>query len=127
MYKVQEPRRGRGQWAGRLLAGCILALGTSVAKADMTVLAEEPINLLGRITSSGHAAVYFDRLCADGYTHLRHCALGERGVVVSRYVGFGGNDWLAVDVLSYLYAVESPNDIPTGSPASSASLRLGWR
>lgn len=96
----------------RLLAiGCVW-IGATAARADVTVFAEEPINLLGRITSSGHAAVYLDRVCADRLTHLRLCRAGERGVVISRYTGIGGNDWLAVDVLAYLYAVDTPDAIP---------------
>ena len=43
---------------------------------------------------------------------LRPCAPGEQGVVISRYDGIGGHDWLAIPLIPYLYAVERPEDIP---------------
>lgn len=128
VHETSGTMKSHGGWARRLLAGCGLLLAASSARADMTVLAEKPINLLGRVTSSGHAAVYLDHVYADGYTHLRHCVAGERGVVLSRYVGFGGYDWLAVDVLSYLYAVDTPEQIPSHATADEVTaLRARYR
>jgi hypothetical protein len=43
---------------------------------------------------------------------LRACAPGELGVVISRYDGVGGYDWLAIPLIPYLYAVDRPEDIP---------------
>jgi hypothetical protein len=43
---------------------------------------------------------------------LRSCAAGETGIVLSRYRGIGGYDWIAIPVIPYLYAVEKTEDIP---------------
>jgi hypothetical protein len=43
---------------------------------------------------------------------LRLCAPGETGIVLSRYRGIGGYDWIAIPRVPYLYAVEEPEDIP---------------
>ena len=39
-------------------------------------------------------------------------APGESGIVLSRYDGVGGYDWLAIPLVPYLYAVERPEDVP---------------
>lgn len=61
---------------------------------------------------TGHEALYFARICAVNPTRLRRCAPGELGVVISRYEGVGGYDWLAVPLLPYLYAVDNPQNVP---------------
>jgi hypothetical protein len=43
---------------------------------------------------------------------LRRCNPGEQGVVLSRYHHIEGHDWFAVPLIPYLYAVDSPSDIP---------------
>jgi hypothetical protein len=43
---------------------------------------------------------------------LRRCRAGESGVVISRYHSIAGHDWIAVPLIPYLYAVNSPEDIP---------------
>jgi hypothetical protein len=43
---------------------------------------------------------------------LRPCAPGETGIVLSRYDGVAGYDWVAIPLLPYLFAVDRPEDIP---------------
>jgi hypothetical protein len=43
---------------------------------------------------------------------LRPCSAGESGIVLSRYRGIGGYDWIAIPLIPYLYAVERREDIP---------------
>jgi len=53
---------------------------------------------------------------------LRHCAAGETGVVLSRYDGVGGYDWVAIPLIPYLYAVERPEDVPLFANAKMAAF-----
>jgi hypothetical protein len=43
---------------------------------------------------------------------LRRCQAGELGAVIARYQGIEGYDWVAIPLLPYLYAVETPSDVP---------------
>ena len=59
---------------------------------------------------------------------LRPCHDGEYGVVISRYHKIDGYDWLAIPLVPYLYAVDSPNDIPaTVDKEQVAALRDAYR
>lgn len=103
-------------WRGlirRLSAGLALVVGcAAMANASATLLLEEPYGKLGFFTATGHAAVYLSGICAETPVKLRPCAPGELGVVISRYDGVGGYDWVAVPLIPYLYAVERPEDAP---------------
>jgi len=103
---IQCMRRASG-----VLVGIVLAC-TSLAGASATLLLEEPYGRLGFFTATGHAAVYLSGVCADSPLVLRRCAPGETGVVLSRYDGVGGYDWVAIPLIPYLYAVERPEDVP---------------
>lgn len=81
-------------------------------RAQATLLLEEPYSYDGEFAGTGHAAVYLSRVCADTPTHLRRCDAGETGVVISRYHGIAGHDWIAVPLIPYLYAVQNADDIP---------------
>lgn len=96
-----------------LMALALLALGSTVARASTALLLEEPYDTFGHFNPTGHAAIYFDHICAESPTKLRHCAPGEAGVVVSRYHGVDGYDWVAIPLLPYLYAVDSLDDVPS--------------
>ncbi len=85
---------------------------TSLASASATLLLEEPYGKMGFFTATGHAAVYLSGVCADTPVVLRRCAPGETGIVLSRYDGVGGYDWVAIPLIPYLYAVERPEDVP---------------
>jgi hypothetical protein len=82
------------------------------ARADVTVLLEEPYSYDGAFASTGHTAVYLTRVCAASPTLLRRCKPGELGVVLSRYNRIAGYDWIAIPLIPYLYAVAKPEDIP---------------
>ncbi len=82
------------------------------AHADVAVLLEEPYSYDGAFAGTGHAAVYLTRVCAASPTVLRRCQPGEPGVVMSRYHRIAGYDWIAIPLYPYLYAVDSPADIP---------------
>jgi hypothetical protein len=94
----------------------------SLAGASATLLLEEPYGKLGFFTATGHAAVYLSGVCADSPLILRPCAPGETGVVISRYDGVGGYDWLAVPLVPYLYAVDRPEDVPLFADANMVAL-----
>src|SRR2546421_10232480 len=103
---------------GKLLA--MLLVSASFASASATLLLEEPYGRMGYFTATGHAAVYLSGVCADTPLLLRRCAPGETGVVLSRYDGVGGYDWVAIPLIPYLYAVERPEDVPLFADAKMA-------
>ncbi|HEX4783873.1 MAG TPA: hypothetical protein VH350_05990 [Candidatus Sulfotelmatobacter sp.] len=98
----------------RTVAVLAVLLGTFglQAGASATLLIEEPYGKLGFFTATGHAAVYLSGICAQTPLILRRCAPGESGVVLSRYDGVQGYDWIAIPLVPYLYAVERPEDVP---------------
>lgn len=96
--------------------------------AGMTLFVEEPFGTFGALNPTGHAAVYFDRVCAETPTVLRRCRAGESGAVISRYHHIAGHDWVAVPLIPYLYAVNSPLQVPELADAETvASLRDTYR
>ncbi len=104
-------------WVGRIrrnlgTLAVLLVMSAGFARASATLLLEEPYGRLGFFTATGHAAVYLSGVCATTPLVLRPCARGELGVVISRYDGVGGYDWVAIPLIPYLYAVEQPDDIP---------------
>jgi hypothetical protein len=103
------------------LAVMVLACA-SLAPASATLLLEEPYGKMGFFTATGHAAVYLSGVCADSPLFLRPCAPGETGVVISRYDGVGGYDWVAIPLIPYLYAVDRPEDIPLFADAKMVAL-----
>ncbi len=96
----------------------VVVLGLSAGShASATLLLEEPYGKLGFFTATGHAAVYLSGVCAETPLVLRPCLPGETGVVISRYDGVNGHDWIAIPLIPYLYAVERPEDVPLFSDA----------
>jgi len=107
------------------LAGLACA---SLAHASATLFLEEPYGKLGFFTATGHAAVYLSDVCAETPVKLRPCAPGETGVVISRYDGVDGYDWVAIPLIPYLYAVDRPEDVPLFADAKmTAFLRDEYR
>src|SRR5258707_8974964 len=95
--------------------GTLMVLAWNCAgfgQSSATLLLEEPYGKLGFFTATGHAAVYLSGVCAQTPLILRPCAPGESGVVLSRYDGVQGYDWIAIPLVPYLYAVERPEDVP---------------
>ncbi len=111
---IQTMRRGLGKLVVMVLA-C-----ASFAGASATLFLEEPYGTMGFFTATGHAAVYLSGVCAETPVVLRRCAPGETGVVISRYDGVGGYDWVAIPLIPYLYAVERPEDVPLFANAKMA-------
>jgi hypothetical protein len=89
-----------------------LFVGVPRLHGQATLLLEEPYSYDGSFAGTGHTAVYLSRVCAETPTQVRRCEPGETGVVISRYHGVAGRDWIAVPLIPYLYAVEKPEDIP---------------
>jgi hypothetical protein len=92
------------------------------AQTSATLLLEEPYGKLGFFTATGHAAVYLSGVCADGPLTLRACTPGELGIVLSRYNGIGGYDWIAIPLIPYLYAVERPENVPLFADAKMVTF-----
>jgi hypothetical protein len=82
------------------------------AQAGATLFLGEPYGYDGAFAGTGHAAVYLSGVCAISPVVLRRCAPGEAGIVLSRYRGVGGYDWIAIPLIPYLYSVEKLEDIP---------------
>jgi hypothetical protein len=117
-------------WIVRTVAGLAVLLGAFglQAGASATLLIEEPYGKLGFFTATGHAAVYLSGVCAQTPLMLRRCAPAESGVVLSRYDGVRGYDWIAIPLIPYLYALERPEDVPLFADAKLvAFLRDRYR
>ncbi|HXM69400.1 MAG TPA: hypothetical protein VN911_21925 [Candidatus Acidoferrum sp.] len=110
-----------------MFAALLVAFGLN-AGASATLLIEEPYWKLGFFTATGHSAVYLSGVCAQTPLILRRCAPGESGVVLSRYDGVAGYDWIAIPLVPYFYAVERPEDVPLfGDAKIVAFLRDRYR
>src|ERR1035441_5806223 len=95
--------------------------------AAIAVLMEEPFGEFGAFNPTGHAAVYLNNVCAEFPTQLRVCESGDPGVVISRYHKLHGNDWIAMPLVPYLYAVEEVNEMPlTVDKADVVRLRSAY-
>jgi hypothetical protein len=106
----------------------LLAMFASQARASATLLLQEPYGKLGFFTATGHVAVYLSGVCEGTPLVLRLCNAGESGIVLSRYNGVGGYDWIAVPLIPYLYAVETPEEVPLFADAKMvAFLRDRYR
>jgi hypothetical protein len=122
---VQAHRKAIIQIASALF--CLLA-AQCVGHASAALLMEEPYGAFGAMNPTGHAAVYLNHVCADSPTVLRPCHDGEFGVVISRYHKIDGYDWIAIPLVAYLYAVDSPADIPASvDKEQEAALRDAYR
>jgi hypothetical protein len=82
------------------------------AQAGAMLFLGEPYGYDGTFAGTGHAAIYLSGVCATSPVVLRRCAPGETGIVLSRYRGVAGYDWIAIPLVPYLYAVERQEDIP---------------
>lgn len=120
----------RGSWGLARLCTILLFCLLSIprAHAGATLLLEEPYSYDGAFAGTGHAAVYLSNVCSVSPVILRPCNEGESGVVLSRYDGIEGYDWIAIPLIPYLYAVDRPEDIPLFADAKLvAFLRDQYR
>jgi hypothetical protein len=99
----------RTNWA---LCALVFLVCLPRANAAATLLLEEPFGHLGAVAKTGHSAVYLSNVCAASPVVLRKCRSGEWGAVISRYNKVGNNDWFAIPLMAYLYAVDNPDDAP---------------
>ena len=119
---------GVGKLRAAATMGALTMLLVSTAHAGVALLLEEPFGRFGAMNPTGHAAVYLSHICTDAPTHLRMCRAGEYGSVVSRYHKINGYDWIAMPLIPYLYATESPAEIPDSVDAKQvAELRDAYR
>ena len=122
----------RRQFTTGMIVVAVLALFLPLAErraeASVALLMEEPYGDFGAFNPTGHAAVYLNHVCAETPTQLRRCRNGEYGVVISRYHKMDGYDWIAMPLISYLYAVNTVEEIPTTvDKAKVAELRDAYR
>jgi hypothetical protein len=104
------------QRAVRTAVRCLIGIFPLVVApclfAQAALLLEQPYGVFGTLNPTGHAAIYLERVCADSPVHVRECGPGETGVVISRYKGMAGYDWVVIPLIPYLYAVEDPAQVP---------------
>lgn len=91
----------------------VLLLAASHAHPQAALLMEEPYGIYGTVNPTGHNAIYLANVCAETPLELRRCHPGEPGVVISRYEGVDGYDWVAIPLVPYLYSVENIAEVPT--------------
>ena len=86
------------------------------ASADVGVILNESLDEdFDRISSTGHSAIFFSRICPESPVKLRLCRPGELGSVMSNYVNMGEDqsyEWNIVPLNIYLYGVEDPRNRP---------------
>jgi hypothetical protein len=97
-----------------LFAALLLVMVSCCAQVDAqaALLMEEPYGFFGALNPTGHNAIYFQRICAATPVKLRRCEPGELGVVIARYEGIDGYDWVAIPLIPYLYSVETSDQVP---------------
>jgi len=129
MHSLAKPVAARTRKLGRLCTILLFCFGSIPhAHAGATLFLEEPYSYDGALAGTGHAAVYLSNVCAESPVILRRCGVGESGVVLSRYDGIGGYDWIAIPLIPYLYAVDRPEAIPLFADAKLvAFLRDQYR
>jgi hypothetical protein len=91
----------------------VLVVGVcAYSHAQAALLLQDADSLSEVFSPLGHESVYFAHICAASLTKLRRCAPGEQGVVIARYRGIAGYDWLALPLIPYLYSVEDASEVP---------------
>ena len=94
---------------------CLLShLAALRASADVGVVLNESLDEdFDRISSTGHSAIYFSRICPQSPVKLRLCRPGELGSIMSNYVNIGEDqpyEWNIIPLNIYLYGVEDPRN-----------------
>ncbi len=98
------------------LALWLVSFTCTGASADVGVVLNESLDEdVDRISSTGHSAIYFSRICPESPVRLRLCGPGEYGSVMSNYLNIGEDqqfEWNIVPLNIYLYGVEDPGNRP---------------
>lgn len=110
-------RRSRRTIGLALTMLAFFALGVARGHAQAALLMEEPYGFFGTLNPTGHTAIYFARICAETPVKLRRCEPGEQGIVIARYQGIAGYDWVAMPLIPYLYSVEDVSAVPDRAPS----------
>jgi len=109
-----------------LFAVILLLFASARAHADVGLILNESLDTsIGRITGSGHSAVYFSRICPSSPVKLRLCRLGEQGSVMSNYTTLGEEqpfEWNIAPLNVYLYGVSDAQDTPIFATEKIKSL-----
>ena len=72
------------------LALWLVSFTCAGASADVGVVLNESLDQdVDRISSTGHSAIYFSRICPESPVRLRLCGPGEHGSVMSNYLNIG--------------------------------------
>lgn len=134
---MQTPRSLTAGLLVRISIACVLALAVvgltcPRANADVGVVLNESLDQsVDKISSTGHSAVYFSRICPESPILLRLCGPGENGSVMSNYINIGEDhsfEWNVVPLNIYLYGVEDLRNRPIfGSLKVKHLLELRYR
>lgn len=108
MPSLRTPRKT----AFALAAMALMSIFCPRSHAQAALLMEQPYGIFGALNPTGHTAIYFEQVCAETPVKLRHCRPGELGIVISRYQGMGGYDWVAIPLVPYLYSVDNLSEVP---------------
>src|SRR5262249_16596564 len=94
----------------------LLDVAVPPASADVGFILNESLDEdFDRISSTGHSAIFFSRICPESPVKLRLCRPDELGSVMSNYVNIGEDqpyEWNIVPLNIYLYGVEDPRNRP---------------
>jgi hypothetical protein len=118
--------RFRGGIFLNLIGLTLAASACQPVGAQAALLLEGAGDIARTLDPTGHDAIYFARICAASPTRLRRCGPDELGVVISRYKGIAGYDWLAVPLTPYLYSVERASQAPVHVNGETVE-QLRWR
>jgi hypothetical protein len=110
----------------------LVVLACSCSYGDVGVVLNESLGpQLDFITSTGHTAVYFSRICAESPVKLRLCRPGEEGSVMSTYRNLGEDSryaWNIVPLSVYVYGVGDARNRPVfGSEKIKSLLEDSYR
>ena len=102
------------------LALWLVSFTCAGASADVGVVLNESLDEdVDRISSTGHSAIYFSRICPESPVRLRLCGPGEHGSVMSNYLNIGEDQQFEMEHRAAQY-------LPLWSrrPRQSSSLRF---
>ena len=109
-----------------------VCLCATTVRADIGVVLSEALDeSVAKVTSAGHSAVYFSRVCPETPIKLRLCRPDEMGSVISNYTTLGEDqpfEWNVVSLSTFLYGVDDPRFRPLiGLPQIKRALEENYR
>jgi len=132
------PARNMARRALEALSSCfgfafvLACLCATAARADIGVVLSDALDeSVAKVTSAGHSAVYFSRICPETPVKLRLCRPNEMGSVISNYTTLGEDqpfEWNDVSLSIFLYGVDDPRFRPLiGLPQIKRALEENYR